>query len=107
MVAMGHAHTYSRTHLLNDYESLSVEHFENDMLLEPGKSFAVVSGLGGFNVKTQARDPEEWFASVYTANQNASPGALFCNLYETKGDCYFKAIDGAIPDSFTIRTNSD
>ncbi len=103
-IAMGHAHTYSRTHLLNDFENPSVEHFGDELTLEPGKSFAFVNGLGGHDIKPQGRDPEEWFASVYTADQNATHGVLFCELKGTEGECYFKDISGAVPDRFSIRS---
>ena len=106
MIAMGHAHTYSRTHLMTDFRTQSVAHRDNDMLLEPGRSFAVVSGLGGWDIKPQ-ENSGDWFASVYTRSQGATHGALFCTLRDTSADCYFKAIDGTVPDTFTLRTGFD
>ena len=106
MIAMGHAHTYSRTYLMTDFRTQSVAHRNNDMLLEPGRSFAVVSGLGGWDIKPQ-ENSGDWFASVYTRSQGAKHGALFCTLRDITADCYFKAIDGTVPDTFTLRTGFD
>ena len=105
MIAAGHAHTYSRTHLMEDYRTQRVAHRSDDMQLEPGRSFAVVTGLGGHDIKPQENDGD-WFASIYTQSQGATHGALFCTLEQTTADCYFKAIDGSVPDSFTLRTGS-
>lgn len=101
MVVMGHAHTYSRTYLLNDFENQQVVHRGDDLELGPGQSFAVVSGLGGYNIKPQSNGGD-WFASIYTASQGASHGALFCTLGEQYGDCYFKSINGSTPDTFRL-----
>ncbi len=106
MIAMGHAHTYSRTFLMKDFQNQEVAHRSSDMRLEPGRSFAVVSGLGGYAVREQKNDGD-WFASIYTKSQGATFGALFCTLEQSSADCYFKAIDGAIPDQFRLTLTSD
>ena len=105
MIATGHAHTYSRTHLMEDYRTQSVAHRSDDMELEPGRSFVVVTGLGGHDIKPQ-ENGGDWFASIYTQSQGATHGALFCTLEQTTADCYFKAIDGSVPDIFTLRAGS-
>ncbi|NND91864.1 MAG: hypothetical protein HKN42_13470 [Granulosicoccus sp.] len=102
MIAMAHEHAYSRTYLLSDFANQTVAHYGSDMTLEPGKSFAFVSGLGGREVRPQKRGGD-WFASIYTATQGATHGALFCHFEATTADCYFKAIDGAVPDRFVLR----
>ena len=101
MIAMGHAHAYSRTHLLSNFEEKTIVSKSSDMTLKAGQSFAVVSGLGGRDVVEQKNDGD-WFGSIYTASQGATHGALFCSFDITTADCYFKAIDGAIPDRFTL-----
>jgi len=111
MVVMGHSHTYSRTHTLSNYRKQTVATTSNNMLLEPGKSFAIVSGLGGRDIKSQIRSGDH-FATVYTKTQGANHGALFCDFNSRTASCYFKAVDGGIPDRFTITnkhnlTNSD
>ena len=106
MVAVAHEHAYARTHLLSNFETQTVAHTRNDMTLEPGRSFAFVSGLGGREVRSQKRGGE-WWASIYTASQGATHGALFCDFGDATADCYFKAIDGAIPDRFTLRKSTN
>ncbi|MFK8074973.1 MAG: metallophosphoesterase [Granulosicoccus sp.] len=101
IIAMAHAHAYSRTHLLSDFAEKTVISTSSNMTLKPGQSFAFVSGLGGRDVVPQEHGGD-WFASIYTASQGATHGALFCTFEITTADCYFKAIDGAIPDSFTL-----
>jgi hypothetical protein len=48
-------------------------------------------------------------ASIYTSNQGANHGALFCtfnvNGMPDHADCYFKDIDGVVPDSFSLISN--
>ena len=103
MIAIAHEHAYSRSYLLSDFKDQTIVHKNSDMTLEPGKSFAFVSGLGGHEVRPQVQGGD-WWASIYTASQGATHGALFCTFEETTADCYFKAIDGAVPDQFTLKT---
>jgi len=105
MITMGHAHSYSRTHLLSNFEQKTIVSKSSDMTLKPGQSFAFVSGLGGRDVVPQEHGGD-WFASIYTASQGATHGALFCTFEVSTADCYFKAIDGAIPDRFTLNLGS-
>lgn len=104
MIALAHEHAYSRTHLLSDYRNQTVVHKNNDLTLEPGHSFAFVSGLGGREVRPQMQGGD-WWASIYTATQDATHGALFCTFEDTSADCYFKAIDGAVPDQFSLKSS--
>lgn len=101
MVALAHDHAYARTHLLNDFETQSVVHRGDEMALQSGQSFSFVSGLGGREIRRQARGGD-YFASIYTADQGATSGALFCTFEDKTASCYFKAIDGAVPDRFTL-----
>jgi len=104
MVVNGHAHSYSRTHLLSDYERLRVASSSSNFVLKPGTSFTVVSGLGGHDIKTQSNSGD-WFASVYTASQGATHGAFFCDYDGNAASCYFKAIDGSVPDQFSMTSS--
>lgn len=101
MIALAHEHAYSRTHLLSDFSSQTVVHTNSEMALQPGQSFAFVSGLGGREVRSQSRGGD-YFASIYTADQGAAAGALFCEFEDTTANCYFKAINGAVPDQFSL-----
>ena len=117
IIATAHEHSYSRTKTLIDIENQIVdpEWFEPDKLrVKEGSTFVFVSGLGGKSIKDQARCLPtsypygcngEW-ASIYTSDQNADFGALFCTFniegQPNKADCYFKNIQGKIIDKFTI-----
>ncbi len=117
MIVTGHEHAYSRTKTLISIEEQIVDpdwSKSNNLKLSYGTSFVVVSGLGGHAIKNQDRclPPTfpygcngEW-ASIYTADQGASHGALFC-LFNVEGQpnkasCYFKDINGNIPDKFIV-----
>lgn len=102
MIAVAHEHAYSRTYLLSDFKNQTVVHRNNDMTLQSGQSFVFVSGLGGREARPQERGGD-WWASIYTASQGATHGALFCEFENAKAECYFKAIDGSVPDQFTVR----
>lgn len=101
MVALAHNHAYSRTYLLSDFERQTVVHRNDEMSLQSGQSFAFVSGLGGRGIKGQSRGGD-YFASIYTADQGAASGALFCDFEGKTASCYFKAVDGAVPDQFSL-----
>jgi len=105
IIATGHDHTYARTHLMDGFESLSVASMSSTLRLERGMSFAFVSGLGGHSIRDQDRGGP-WWAAVYTADQDANYGALFC-LFVVDGNpsrasCYFKNINGKVIDRFAI-----
>lgn len=108
IIATGHEHSYSRTHLMSSFESQTIASTSNHLFLSEGKSFAFVSGLGGKSVRSQTDKLGDnlWWASVYTTEKNAQFGALFCsfnvNSSEKEAECYFKDIDGNIVDSFNL-----
>jgi len=109
IVATGHAHSYSRTHLLSSFEFQTVVHTNNHLELVEGQSFAFVNGLGGKKVRNQKTDGD-WWAARYSRTQHAKHGALFCSFEETTADCYFKSIsegdlrNSDIPDMFTLES---
>ncbi len=105
IVATAHEHSYSRTHLMASFKSQKVASRSNILVLEKGKSFAFVSGLGGKNIRDQERDGH-WWAAKYTKDQGADHGALFCT-FNANGDadrarCHFRDIRGRVPDRFEI-----
>ncbi len=108
MVATAHEHSYSRTHLMDSFETQSVVSTSNTLVIENGKSFVFVSGLGGKSVRNQERGGP-WWASIYASDQNANHGALFCTFFvnskPNRARCYFKDIDGNIPDQFELISN--
>jgi hypothetical protein len=116
IIATAHEHSYSRTHLMASFADLVVASTDEPLVLsadapetsaDEGRSFAFVSGLGGHSIRDQERDGA-WWASVYTSNQGARPGALF-GVLNYEGDprlafFYFKDIDGNIVDEFTVES---
>ncbi len=112
IIATGHEHSYSRTHLMVDFESQIVALTSGPLRLQPGFSFAFVSGLGGRNVRDEENDrgSKPWWGSVYTSTNGATFGALFCEFNHDSvaenARCYFKTIDGTIVDEFDIVVSS-
>ncbi len=106
IVATAHTHSYSRTHLMNNFKKQSIASTANKMVIEEGKSFAFVSGLGGVSISRQYRRNDPWWAFVYTFDQDANFGALFCTFFvngkPNHANCYFKDIDGNVPDKFEL-----
>jgi len=115
IIANGHSHNYQRTKTLVSFMNIDNEWPEpNNVRVAYNFTFVFVSGLGGIEIQDQARClpttypygcNDEW-ASVYTSSQGANFGALFCSFnvdfQPDKAHCYFKDIDGNVPDEFTI-----
>jgi hypothetical protein len=105
MIVTGHEHSYERTYLLDDVVAPHIASKSSTLALEPGKTFVVVSGLGGHSIRPQ-KISEPWWAKVYSATQNATFGSLFCTFNvggnTKKASCYFKDINNKIQDEFTI-----
>lgn len=116
IIATGHAHAYSRTHLLSSMSQQTVR--TSTSLLEltaddpgtvedEGATFAFVSGLGGRGIRDQEVSGD-WFASIYTGTQNAEYGALFAEFnllgYPSVAHFYFKNIAGEIIDEFWVHS---
>ncbi|MBU0731339.1 metallophosphoesterase [Patescibacteria group bacterium] len=104
----GHDHSYGRTHLMDNFTTQSIASTSDTLDLTPKNGFAVISGLGGKSVYGQDDQiaAEDWWASVYTKDQDATFGALFCEFnYQgaaNQAHCYFKNINGEIIDEFNI-----
>jgi len=117
IVATGHEHTYSRTRTLSSVQNQIVDPAwpdTNNVRVGEGSTFVFVAGLGGAGMRDQNRCLPfafpygcngEW-ASIYTTDQNSKHGALFCSFnvggQANKAHCYFKDIDGNIPDQFDV-----
>ena len=117
IVATAHEHSYERTKTLANLQTQTVDSIwsnPNNVRVSRGSTFVFVSGLGGDSVRNQTRClPStypygcngEW-ASIYSSNQGATHGALFCTFgvdnQPNKASCYFKDIAGNVPDSFNV-----
>jgi hypothetical protein len=117
IIATGHEHSYSRTHLLASFENQTVASTANTLVLasddphtpaDEGRSFAFVSGLGGESIRDQQLSGD-WWASIYTSDQGATYGALF-GVFNFQGNprlahFYFKNINGTIVDDFYVQSS--
>lgn len=121
IIATGHQHNYSRTHLMSDFANQQIGSVEDTLYLSPGRSFAFVSGLGGKSIsgggRAEGRD-NPWWAKVYAPKETKTStdrkvddvtyGALFCTFFAQgqpeRADCRFKTIDGTQEDKFTVIT---
>ncbi|WP_053981274.1 metallophosphoesterase [Marinagarivorans algicola] len=101
IIATGHEHSYSRTHLLSDMSQQTVASTSSRFVVSEGETFAFVSGLGGIGVRDQERSGN-WWASIYTSTQGARYGAMFGTFYEDRAEFYFKNVNGQIIDQFTV-----
>jgi predicted phosphodiesterase len=116
VIATAHEHSYSRTHLLLNMQTQTIAYagspltlLDDDLStpLDEGRSFAFVSGLGGQSIRNQEVSGAH-FAKVYTSDQSATYGALFCTLNGPPrfnpyaGLCEFINVGGQIVDSFEI-----
>lgn len=106
-IITAHEHSYARTHLMSDIKNQVVAGTSNNLVLEPGKSFVTVAGLGGKSIRDQARN-DAWWAKIYTATQNAKDGAVFCTYNvennPRKAKCVFKNVEGTIIDDYTVES---
>jgi hypothetical protein len=124
IIVMGHEHSYARTRTLTDIGNTAKGHGAIGMpdLLEvaPGKTFTVVSGLGGKSIRawdSGIHQSDTWWGTLFTSNyyrkngedMKKTPcehGALFLR-FNVDGDPsaaqgYFKGVDGQVIDEFDI-----
>jgi len=101
IIATGHEHSYSRTHLLSDMSDQNIASKSSTFTVTEGKTFAFVNGLGGVGIRDQERGGSHW-AKIYTSSQGATYGVLFGTFYEDRAEFYFKNIKGKIIDQFTV-----
>ncbi len=117
LITTGHDHTYARTKTLINTTAQTIDPAWPDpfnVRVAPNATFVIVSGIAGKSVGKQTRclptTPPygcngEW-ASIYTSSQRAKSGALFCSFnvdgQPNKAHCYFKSINGSVPDRFNI-----
>jgi len=117
LIITGHEHSYERTKTLVNIEKQTVDPDcpdPNNICVGPGRSFVVVSGLGGLDIRDQQRChpfeypygcKEEW-AFIYTNQQNAKHGTLFITFNvdnnPNKAHGEFITIHGEVVDSFDI-----
>jgi len=108
IIATGHHHSYSRTHLMSSFKAQKIASKSGTLQIGKGNAFAFVSGIAGESMYPQNDElaAKEWWATIYTATQDADHGALFCTFnldgIDNKAHCYFKDISGKIADEFDL-----
>ena len=110
IIATGHDHSYARTHLMSNFENQIIASSTNasSVVIERGKSFAFVAGLGGFSMVPWQNKSNlyPWWASTATVSNGANYGALFCIFNEGgnahRAKCCFEDIDENVWDSFEV-----
>lgn len=108
IIATGHEHSYSRTYLMDGFFNQSVASYSNTLVIAKGRTFTFISGLAGLSIRSADKklSQNEWWASVYTLDNGADYGALFCTFNvdasTNKAHCYFKDIGGNIIDEFDV-----
>ncbi len=110
IIAQGHEHSYSRTYTMENFKEFKVADKDDVLKVGQDMSFAFTNGLGGASIRPQKRCKKKkdcpFMANIYTRDQGAKAGALFCTLHvngkENVADCYFKNIRGDIIDEFGI-----
>lgn len=106
IIATAHEHSYSRTHLMSSFTPPTVVNIENNIVIEKGKTFAFVSGIGGFSERptTGNLGKNPWWASVYTTSNGAIPSVLICKFKGKNASCYLKNIENKVIDTFTLES---
>ena len=105
IIATGHNHVYSRTHLLSNMATQTIASEADTLTVSSGETFVLISGLGGLSLHPQTRTGP-WWAAVYTPTQDATYGALFgrfnANGIPGLAHFYFKNIRQEIIDEFWV-----
>ena len=106
IIATAHDHAYARSHLIEKFADTPRVASTGDVIeITKGRTIAFVSGISGQSIRPQ-KLAGSWWAAIYTATQNADPGALFCTFNpggrRDRARCYFKTITGKIPDRFEL-----
>ncbi|KAL1920937.1 uncharacterized protein VTP21DRAFT_11572 [Calcarisporiella thermophila] len=111
LVATAHEHSYSRTHLMSNFESQKIESMNSSIQLRPGHSFAFVNGIGGEETRPWQNGMQNhpWWAAAGSSDNGISFGAMLCEFHingqPNKAQCQFQDIDGKIWDDFDITSH--
>ena len=107
IIATGHEHSYSRSHLLSDFAARTVADRSETLHVERGRTFVFVNGIAGKSMRRIRRLPiGDWWAKYYTTDNASNYGVLF-GTFGVDGrpdvaEFYFKDIDGRVIDRFTV-----
>jgi len=104
-ISTGHKHEYSRTKLLSNFQSQTVE--SEQLIVRAGYSFAFVSGVAGAGVRAAQRSlTDPYWAMALDSGKGLKSGSVFCTFNQENvsdsAHCYFKQIDGVVRDEFNV-----
>jgi predicted phosphodiesterase len=113
IVATAHAHSYARTHLMRNLQlqdeseaERAIVSKDNTLIVQPGETFVFHSGLGGAGIVPKTRTGGWWAADWSKTDTKVAHGALFCTFnisgQNNRAECYFKDIEGSVPDRFNV-----
>ena len=114
MIITGHEHSYARTRMMSNFaqqevsEQMHQHDYNNVMLMTPGRSFAVVSGISGYGMRhwNESHIHDPWWASLGALDNDFDFGALLCEFFVNNNShearCDFKDIRGRVLDSFKL-----
>ena len=127
-IITGHEHSYARSYALSSVGDRKQKHgaggSASELIIGPGSTFVVVSGLGGESARifTPDHKSDSWWASIYAGNYQVtngevtgrSPDIEFGVLFITYGadgdpshaSAYFKTIGDKITDQFSWQTET-
>ncbi|KAL2917821.1 hypothetical protein HK105_202694 [Polyrhizophydium stewartii] len=113
IVLTSHEHSYARTHLMSDFEGTQIASTSNTLVVQPGRSFVALAGLGGDSIRywKDGLQNNPWWAATAAMDNGVNYGALLC-VFHHKGkidraNCKFKDIDGKTWDKFTVVSQAD
>lgn len=128
-VVTGHEHSYARSYALSAVGDRKQRHgaggSASDLVLAPGRTFVVVSGLGGESARNFTTDHKDdsWWASIYAGTYQVMNGEVISRdaaidfgvlfiTYGADGDparasAYFKTVGDKVTDQFSWQTERD
>jgi hypothetical protein len=80
IIVTSHSHTYARTFTLNDIDNPTNKGqglfgTASAMQVGPGKTFVLVTGIGGRGLYDKKASPEAWWATYYTKDHRLPSGS--------------------------------
>jgi hypothetical protein len=103
-----HEHSYERTYLMSDFENHIIATTNRTLNIQPGKTYATVSGLGGDSIRSWKNGNHlySWWAALSALDTGTNYGALLCTFNKggnlKKAKCHFTDIDGEVWDEYTV-----
>jgi Calcineurin-like phosphoesterase len=113
MIATGNEHSYARTMTLTDLGNREAGHgatgTPDRLAVGPGRTFVVVSGLGGRSLRDyecDAHDDDTWWATVYTSNYYLKAGTKMAKSCAKGTKEYETAVQGYTYGALFITFNA-